>query len=510
MKVKASEQQRSKSMCTPKPADVPAIVKPRLSLPVVTANKKNNRPRPQFDDLELSSRESKASSSKGSTAFPKKKIKRLQTSTPRATASSHGSPVFQTESSNSNSSSDSDDGEAFGSRDIWRHRFEKAMSFNRGLSKKNRELRKELTLKAHTTSSQHSMNDQNQQLLTLLSETLINRQATVSASALGPCTAQDGGEIQITDWECWKKQFEAWLKASNVSDSGTKQVYFDIYAGSKLSIALATAPEISDSISTDYDLTVNKLDAVFKSRSSSFSLKKDFRSMMQLKGEKNVAYLGRLMNAALRIWDRTDPSINDEIMLTMTVNSNNTKMQEFALRISADGTANRSSYEDLVSQARLVDSLAELKCVPEARVLALSEKSTYVARPVYGANNDTNYGGGKPQSTSQFKSQSGERDRGSRYQSNKFADDNCFRCGAKGHPPYSCPHLNENCRYCKKKGHAIEKCRARLRRQNQREQELYEIPEKKYRANDVNSVEGTNQTKAEMTAKVINDNNIEI
>lgn len=95
---------------------------------------------------------------------------------------------------------------------------------------------------------------------------------------------------------------------------------------------------------------------------------KDFRSMGQEKNESNVAYLSRLMKAALRIWERTDPIIDSEIMLTMAVNSTNIKMQEFALRISNDNTIVRNKYEDLVNQARLVDSMAELKSSTDSRV----------------------------------------------------------------------------------------------------------------------------------------------
>lgn len=252
---------------------------------------------------------------------------------------------------------------------VWMEKFKQAASLNKELAEANEQLRNDISLNPRGSSTAFPDNDQSQQLLQLLSDTLLNRQVPITATALGPCMPHDGGEVQITDWECWKRRFEAWLKASNITDPLDKQTYFDVYAGDKLAIALMTAPEISDSLEDGYDLTVRKLDAVFKSRSSSFALKKDFRSMAQQKSETNVAYLSRLMKAVLRIWERTDPLIDSEIMLTMAVNSSNTKMQEFALQISSDGSSVRNKYEDLVNQARLVDSMAELKVSTESRVL---------------------------------------------------------------------------------------------------------------------------------------------
>lgn len=430
----------------------------------------------------------------------------------KGTDSERGAPNSGSQSSDPESeSSDSDDDEDEGKRSDskWKDRFKQAMAFNKQLSETNKKLQNEMTFVVPSSSTPFALNNQNQQLVTLLNDTLSNRQTSISASALGPCVAQEGGDIQITDWECWKRQFEAWLKASNVTEPETQQTYFDIYAGSKLAIALATAPEISNSDRLGYNLTVSKLDAVFKSRCNSFSLKKDFRSMMQHKGENNVTYLSRLMRSALRIWDRTDPLIDDEIMLTMTVNTNSSKMQEFALRISADGPSGQNSYEELVNQARLVDSLSELKGVSEARVLALSDKPSYVPRPVYANGGDRN--SERPQGNNRFKSNNqnnqflSNRSNGPKPRFHNEPDLKCYCCGVMGHRAASCSRINESCRYCGGKGHIREACFKRLRGLERRDQESGESSAKRARVEDVKNVELTNQANPGESSKVITE-----
>lgn len=346
------------------------------------------------------------------------------------------------------------------------------------MAKENEELRKELSFNAPASSTLNPT--PNDQFMRILSETLSSHQNPITASALTPCLAQDGGDIQITDYECWKRRFEAWLKASNITDPESQQMYFEVYAGDKLTVALITAPDVPSTGRTGYNLTVQKLDAVFKSRSSSFALKKDFRSITQKEGETNVAYLTRLMKAALRIWDRTDPKIDDEIMLTMTVNSNNSKMQEFALRVSAD-SSDKNKYEDLVNQARLVDSLVDFRSnLSESRVLAVSDRP-YVPKPTYAGNSQHS------ENDQRFKNVGREqayRNRGNEHlarnsfkrrttdtnemnSSHRTSHDTCFRCGEKGHTPYECRHRNESCSYCRYRGHSVMVCRSRIRKAEQ-------------------------------------------
>lgn len=376
-------------------------------------------------------------------------------------------------------------------------KFEESLAMNRELLKANKKLRNEMSFNNQASSTAFPEDNQSQQMLRMLNETIANRQVPITASALSPCVPQDGGEIQITDWECWKKRFEAWLKASNIHDPVDQQTYFDVYAGDKLAIALMTAPEISNAWEEGYKLTVRQLDAVFKSRSSSFALKKDFRSMAQQKSETNVGFLSRLMKAALRIWDRTDPLIDSEIMLTMAVNSTNVKMQEFALRISSDGSVLRNNYEDLVNQARLVDSMVELKSSSESRVLAVSDRQPYVPRPTYNGptyNNgqDAKRGGDKNQSRA-------SKDRGTRQSFNNSGA--CFRCGLKGHSPFDCRHLNENCRFCRARGHSIDVCRTKERAARS---DGEDSSAKKVRVNSEKDTESSQQ-KVDASTKVISD-----
>lgn len=373
---------------------------------------------------------------------------------------------YQNENQNEEDYEDSDKDNSDNETSAQGHDFndvlERTLALNRQLAEDNQMLREELDAGAQASSTMFE-SEPTQDIRRLLSETLqlqTKQRIPVAATALSQCVPQDGEDIQITDWECWKRRFEAWLKASNITDPLIQQTYFDVYCGDKLSIALITAPEISDSDEIGYDLTVKKLNAVFRSRSSSFSLMKDFRSTTQKKNESNVAYLSRLMKLALRIWDRTNPVIDDEIMLTMVVYSTSSKMQEYAIRIGNDGTNVKNKYELLVNQARLVDSMVELKSSSgDTRILALEDRTN---QSVPNSNftdkrklsDQDQYSSKRPKYNQYNQQSSGNQEK-------------CYRCGRSGHFHFNCRFRNERCRFCQKNGHAIDVCRAKLRSEQQ-------------------------------------------
>lgn len=401
--------------------------------------------------------------------------------------------VDESPAANAGSEEPIEDSTSTSTRITLKKRFAKAMRKNQQLAKANEDLRKKLTSNTANISTQPSQSwVDNNDLLRTLQASIINRQNPIAVSALTPCAAQDGGDIQITDWECWKRRFEAWLTASNVSCPATKQVFFDIYAGDKLTLALITAPEMLDTEATGYDLTVKKLDSVFKSRSSSFAMKRDFRAMTQKTGESNVAFLSRLMTAAMRIWDRADSQIDDEIMLTMTVNSNNLKMQEFAMKTNQDGSAQKCKYEDLVRHARLVDNMAHFKDTSESRVLAVNE-SSYVPKPKYIANED-----GRSRFSSSGRSQGS---RSNSHGSSKQMITECRRCGATDHSHYNCRFINERCFFCNIKGHVIDVCRKRQRAIEQDKANQ----QKKHRNSEICEVEKVQAQTETEEAKVTQD-----
>lgn len=366
---------------------------------------------------------------------------------------------------------------------------ETVLDYNKQLELSIQQLREEVKNAKQGAESYSSSNQSNADLLRMINETLINRQNPIAANALSPCTSIEGGEIQLTDWECWKRRFDAWLKASNIACPSTQQMYFDVYAGDKLSIALITAPIINEPNLSGYELTVKRLDTVFRRRTSSFAVKKDFLSMRQKANETNVAYLSRLMTAALTIWDRTDPKIDEEIMLSMVINSNNDKMKEFALRINSEGSADDKKYENLVNQARLADNIIELKGATDSRMLAVSDHS-YVPRPLF--NESGRSGGNRSDWDRTRNSDRGfVNKRGNANYRNKDSSSGsyeCFRCGEMGHIPSSCESLSKGCNYCKIKGHAALVCRRRQRERATGESSRSGHVDKKPRLGSVNNV----------------------
>lgn len=86
-------------------------------------------------------------------------------------------------------------------------KFKKTMVLNKELIRQNDRLRSGRVPNFRASSTVFPDNDQSQQLFQMLSDTLLNRQSPIIASAISPCVPQEGGEIQITDWECWKRRF---------------------------------------------------------------------------------------------------------------------------------------------------------------------------------------------------------------------------------------------------------------------------------------------------------------
>lgn len=307
----------------------------------------------------------------------------------------------------------------------------------------------------------------NNALLRSINELLSSSSFKVAASSVGHCLPADGVNLHITDWEVWRKRYESWLEVNQIKSPKLRQHYFIILSGPHLYGMLETAPKITGSTAEEYDLTVERLNGVFKAKANNFAQMREFRSMTQRNGENNVDYLSRLLRTALRIWERSDPMIDKEILLCMAVNSNDEKMQEFTMRLSTEDYA-KQKYETLVDQARIIDDWRAVHKSNSAAcsILAVESKSSYTPKNVYAGDRES----------------SQNKYRGSTSYQPRHYDRNqqklCHRCNSKNHLAYKCEHIHTTCKFCTIKGHTTEACR-KLKRKT--EQDYIEQSNKKQR-----------------------------
>lgn len=310
----------------------------------------------------------------------------------------------------------------------------------RDLERENEDLRRSLNIGNRT------VNNSNDALLNSISGFLNSSQFKIPASTVGHCRPQDGTTLQITDWEVWRKRFESWLNVNGVEDSEKKQEFFNIMSGDQLYLALQTAPAIKGSLSSHYERTVEQLNGVFRARANNFALKTGFRSTVQEKTEKNVDYLSRLMKSALRIWERSDPAIDSEILLCVAVNGQ-PKLQEFTMKL-CDEASEKQNYESLVNQARVLDNLAELTAskASACSILAVEKRESYTPRHVYTGNRNLTAG------TNQMMTKPRQQSSNERFRE-------CYRCGSTKHMSYKCDKFESSCGFCGIKGHIEDVCR---------------------------------------------------
>lgn len=341
------------------------------------------------------------------------------------------------------------------------------LSTIRDLERENLDLRQNLSTNARPAGTD--------ELLQSFSRFLNTSQAQVPTSSVGPCVPQDNTTLQVTDWEVWRKRFESWLNVHGITESERKQEFFNIMSGDQLYLVLRTAPALQGSCATFYEQTVEQLNAVFKARANNFSLKTSFRSTTQEKSEKNVDYLSRVMQLALRIWERSDPVIDGEILLCVAVNGQ-PKLQEFTMRLCNEAPE-KQKYENLVNQARLLDNLSDLIVKNSScSILAIDKKESYTPRNTYSGYKASAQES-KP-SKLMSKEQGTEKPR------------NCYRCGSSSHLSFKCDKFGLTCEYCGIKGHIVEVCRKKRRLENSAEN--YENTRKKQQtevATEDNSIE---------------------
>lgn len=304
---------------------------------------------------------------------------------------------------------------------------------------------------------------------------------------LGECSAGNGEDIQITDYECWRKRFEIQMRISNIIEPMEKQKYFDLWAGHKLSLIVETAPDVPGATEVGYELTVLKLNQVFRGRSSNFSLQQELRTTKQKQGETNVSFLNRLMTSALRIWDRTSSRIHEEILHAVTQNSSSTELRRFAY-MPKENTQSGKSYEDLVGQARILDAIAENVCpdvsgelfnLNEVRVGSGQSSSFNANRERNTSRYPSNYSvnqrnAGQNKSVHRLPSNlnanqrfNPARENPGSWRSDRIESRNlggprmrmlCNRCGNTNHESFNCFHKDKKCHSCGSVGHLQAMC----------------------------------------------------
>lgn len=308
----------------------------------------------------------------------------------------------------------------------------------------------------------------------------INESLTNSVEIkIEPCEPTNNEEISTADWDYWKTSFEAWLELTKTSDPMKQQAQFVVKAGRKLVTALKTAPELKHSVSFGWELTKEKLDNVYNTRANNFSLQRDFRMLKQKHDEKNVAYLSRVMNAAMLIWKKEDPKLDEEITLVVAIHSNCARLQEFAATSSENNERRR--YDDLVEKARILDGVIEINQKQEKPALLAVGKSNYTPRHVYGSSNKESYQERRREYRDRddyrsvddrsdrrdYRDKSRGRDKSESSNTTKRFRPNetkppCFRCSGN-HPHWKCDKVSTPCGHCGLNGHAISVCRSRIR-----------------------------------------------
>lgn len=283
-------------------------------------------------------------------------------------------------------------------------------------------------------------------------------------SQVGQCTAANGEDIQITDYECWKKRFEIQMKISNITCPTERQKYFDLWAGHKLSLILETAPDVTNTGEEGYDVTVLKLNQVFRGRSSDFSLQQDLRTAKQKANETNVAYLSRLMTLALRVWDRTSTRIHEEILHAVTQNSSSKELQRFAYAPKENSQSGKS-YEDLVGQARILDTIAANVDPNAGELFNVQQERHFIEQRGSNSGASSNFNATQRNLFTR-ENQDGWRPNQmhSRNLGQPKARESCNRCGSWYHDSLSCFHKDKRCYNCGSIGHLKAMCNRSLKR----------------------------------------------
>lgn len=369
----------------------------------------------------------------------------------------------------------------------------------------NRRLRDKIRLAGAVSKKKQQITESlNTSLLTKISDSLSNSLSSNVEIKIEPCEPSDNKEISTADWEYWKTAFEAWLDLTKIVDPMKQQNQFMVKAGRKLVTALTTAPEIKESTAAGWELTKEKLNNVYNTRANSFSLQRDFRMLTQREGEKNVNYLSRVMSAAMLIWKKDDPKLDEEITLVVAIHSNSPRLQEFASTSSGAGANNRRKYDELVEKARVLDGVLEInqkiEKVDSTPALLAVEKSSYTPKNAYGGNRNSYQGQRREERQKDRGRYDRERDnrdterrsyRGEQSQRDhdrrpyredyQFRDRRgndfyragevkrfrpnerpCFHCSG-AHDHWKCDKAKEPCANCKIIGHTAEVCRSRIR-----------------------------------------------
>ncbi|XP_062541222.1 uncharacterized protein LOC134209257 [Armigeres subalbatus] len=308
------------------------------------------------------------------------------------------------------------------------------------------------------------------------------------------CKPADGEEdVDRKCYEQWKLLLEASMQLAGVVDETTKMNIFRIKAGSKLLDVLegttsnADAPDITLS---PYSNAVHRLDAFFGSREYTFMQRQKLRSLTQQPGEKDVAYVKRVI-AVAKLCDFSDANLGEQVADTIQSHALNRRVREIGRKILRKG----GSIADLLEKVRTVEMeqlneeiFAKSHGTKQAEVSAVAYGQARDDQSWKNNENTTRY---RQQQFSQpryFATASGSGVNATRYQAvqeqrnsgnfrgnrggrgfdrrqftrNTTTRIECWRCLSRYHQPSECHAITKLCRNCQRKGHIERACHQRL------------------------------------------------
>ena len=233
-------------------------------------------------------------------------------------------------------------------------------------------------------------------------------------------------------WKRWRRAFELYLVAKNVTDNARKQALLLHMGGMDLQ-------EIFDAIAgdvTDYQTTMDKLEEHFKPQKHVTHERHVFRKLSQAAGETIDQYCVRIRvkSAGCDFGDLTDSFIKDQII---------------------EGCASRELKLKFLEKPdqtlkQVLETARAWECA--SSYLSTQEEKTEATGSV-----------NKVRDVKQFRGRGRSRKGGSHQEHSSRKQEVCYRCGYSGHfaRDMNCPARGKQCEKCKIEGHFAKMCKTK-------------------------------------------------